>query len=63
MYGLLRAENSFQFELAATCFLSYLFKFLFFKGFLLVLAEVSFWWGDWALGYHSMKFRQFLDIS
>ena len=21
------------------------------------------WQGDWALGYHSMKFRQFSDIS
>ena len=30
--------------------------FLFFKGFLVVLAKYSFWQGDWALGYHSMGF-------
>ena len=37
--------------------------FLFFGGFLLVLAGLAFWLGDWALGCHSMKFRQFPDIS
>ena len=25
--------------------------------------KISFWQGDWALGYHSIKFRQFPDIS
>ena len=38
------------------------FHFLFFKSFLLVLTKLSFWQGEWALGYHSMKFRQFPDI-
>ena len=37
--------------------------FLFFGTFLLVLAKLSFWWGPWALGYHSMVFRHFPDIS
>ena len=36
---------------------------LFFKIFLLVLTKLSFWEGDWALGYHSLKLRQFPDIS
>ena len=30
---------------------------------LLVLMKLSFWRGDWALGYHSMEFRQLPDIS
>ena len=38
-------------------------KSRFFKSFLLVLTKLPFWQGDWALGYHSMKFRQFLNIS
>ena len=38
-------------------------KFLFFDRFLLVLVGVSFWSGDWALGYHSLDFRHFPDIS
>ena len=38
-------------------------SFLFFKSFLLVLAELSFWRGGWALGYHSMGFRHFPDVS
>ena len=29
----------------------------------LVLAELSFWRGDWALGFHSMGFGYFPDIS
>lgn len=33
------------------------------QGFLLVLAELSFWRGHWVLGYHSLGFIQFLDIS
>ena len=32
------------------------FNFCFFKRFLLVLTKFSFWQGDWALGYYSMKF-------
>ena len=32
----------------------------FFKGFLLVSTKPSFWQEDWELGYHAMKFRQFL---
>ena len=39
------------------------FSLGFFKRFLLVLTKFSFWQGDWALGYHSMKFRHFPDIS
>ena len=31
-------------------------QFLFFKSFLLVLAKVSVWEGDWELGYNSMEF-------
>ena len=34
-----------------------------FKGLLLVLIKSSFFQGDWALGYHSMKFKHFPDIS
>ena len=35
------------------------FYFLFSEEFfLLVFAKLSFWWGDWALGYHSLWFRQ-----
>ena len=30
--------------------------------FLPVLTKLSFWQGDWALGYHSMKFRYFPNI-
>ena len=29
----------------------------------LALTGLSFWRGNWALGYHSMGFRQFPDIS
>ena len=36
--------------------------FLFFGGFLLVLAGLSFRWGDWALGYHFVEFRNFPDV-
>ena len=38
------------------------FNFCFSKSLLLVLTTLSFWQGDWALGYQS-KFRHFLDIS
>ena len=38
-------------------------EFLFFKSFLLVLTKLSFWQGVMALRHHSMKFRQFTDIS
>ena len=34
----------------------------YFSGIFLVLVGPSFWWGGWALGYHSMGFRQFPDI-
>ena len=37
--------------------------FLFFKSFHLVLIKLSFRQGDWVLGYRSMKFRQFPNIS
>ena len=30
---------------------------------LLILAKFSFWPGDWALGYHSMRFRHFPNVS
>ena len=39
------------------------FSFCFFKSFLLAVAKFSIWQGDWALGYHSMGFRHFPDIS
>ena len=38
-------------------------KFLLFKGFLLVQTKFSFWQGEWALGYRSMEFSNFPDIS
>ena len=31
-----------------------------FQGFLLVLTKLSFWQGDWVIGYHSMKSIEFL---
>ena len=34
-----------------------------FRSFLLVLGKISFWHEDWTLGYNSMKFGDFLDIS
>ena len=37
--------------------------FLFFKRFLQVLTKFSFWLEDWALGYYSLKFRLYTDIS
>ena len=36
---------------------------LFFRGFLLVLAGVSFLQGDWALAYHFMGVGYFTNIS
>ena len=42
---------------------SFYVKFLIFKGCVLVLTKFLFWQGDWALGYHSMGFRYFPDIS
>ena len=36
---------------------------LLFSSFLLVLTKFSFWEEDWALGYNSMKFWDFPDIS
>ena len=42
---------------------NFYFSGVFFGGFLLVLAGLAFWVGDWALGCHSMEFRQFPDIS
>ena len=39
------------------------FEFLFFSSFLLALTKILFWEDDWALGYHSMKFRDFPDVS
>ena len=38
-------------------------SFLVFGSFLLVLVGLSFWLGDWALGYHSMDFGHFPVIS
>ena len=37
-------------------------KFLFFMSFLLVLAGLSFWRGDWALGFHSWGLDTFLIL-
>ena len=39
------------------------FNFSFSRFFLLVLTKFSYWWEDWALGYHFMRFRDFPDIS
>ena len=39
------------------------FNFCFSKSFLVVLTKFSFWQEDWALGYHSIRFRLFPDIS
>ena len=36
---------------------------LFLKSFLLVSTKLSFLQADWALGYHSMAYGQFPDIS
>ena len=38
-------------------------QFLFFRRFLLGLAKLSFWGGDWMQGNNSMKFGDFCDIS
>ena len=38
-------------------------QFVFFTGFFLVLKIFSFWEEDWALGYNSMRFWDFPDIS
>ena len=35
------------------------FNFYFSRVFFLLLTKLSWWRGDWALGYHAMKFRQF----
>ena len=37
-------------------------QFLFFRSVLLALTKFSFCEEDWALGYNSMKFLDFLDI-
>ena len=34
-----------------------------FREFSTSVGKLSFRWGDWALGYHSMGFRHFPDIS
>ena len=34
-----------------------------FQDFLLGSTKLLFWQGDWALGYHSMNFKYFADIS
>ena len=39
------------------------FNICFFRMFLVLLPKLSFWRGDWALGYHSMGFGHFPDIS
>ena len=38
-------------------------QFLFFNSCLLVLTKFSFWKKDWTLGYNSMKFLDFHDVS
>ena len=40
-----------------------MFNFCFSRVFLLVLIKFSFWQEGWTLGYHSMNFRHFPDIS
>ena len=35
---------------------------LFLGTFLLVLTKLSFWQGEWTLGYHFLKFRHFANI-
>ena len=39
------------------------FSFCLLAVFLLVSTKFSFWDGDWALGYNSMRFRSFPDLS
>ena len=34
-----------------------------FQEFSASIKKISFWQGDWALGYHSMGFKQYRDIS
>ena len=38
-------------------------EFLCVKSFILILTKLSFWQGDWALGFHSMELRQFPGVS
>ena len=39
------------------------FLFSFFNSFLLVLTKYLFWEEEWALGYNSVKFWDFPDLS
>ena len=43
--------------------LALVFVISIFKSFLLVLTKLSFWLGDLALGFDSMGFRHFPDVS
>ena len=43
--------------------LSEKFNFCFSWVFLLLLTKISFWQGDWTLGYHSMRFSHFSGFS
>ena len=36
---------------------------MFLKSFWLGLTKVTIWQEDWALGYYSLKFWDFLDVS
>ena len=38
-------------------------SFLLLKSVLLALKKLWFWQKDWVLGYHSMEFKHFPDIS
>ena len=55
--------KSLRLTLVFMCALREKFNFCFSRDFLLVLTKFSFWQQDWALGYHSMKFRHFPNIS
>ena len=57
--GIFGASSSFRVEWRTAGRVS----FLFLGNFLLVLAELSFWRGEWALAYHFMGFGQFPDVS
>ena len=59
IHRIFEANSSFHVKWCTAGKISYLF----FNNVLLVVAKISFWWGDWALGYHSVGFRHFFEIS
>ena len=59
IHNIFETESSFYVKWRTTGKVSYLF----FKSFLLALTKFSFWQEDWALGYYSLNFMHFRDIS